>query len=256
MRPRNYAGVTGFMSRDEVDRVLCAMNQPPPPLTMVGVLASSKTIRGETNKYPRRYPTLDALETVFPNYHGVLNLIHFNTKQPEVLLTDMRDAQELCGPACDGFQLNVPWPEHEVLEMYRGDGQPEKRVIVLQCGTAALDMVGNDPVELNDRLESYEGLIDYVLVDPSGGKGLDFDLDFMVRCLDVLSAHLPESIGIGIAGGLHAQNLYKLWPLAERHGFRFSFDAEGNLRDDNDDLDINKASAYLESANLLLALME
>ena len=111
---------------------------------------------------------------IFRGYRNLLNLIHFNTKEPEKLFDDMCLAQDLAGPNCHGFQLNIAWPDKRVLERYKKYALFHHKTIVLQCGGNALREVGS-PFNLGLRLRDYEGLVDYVLVDPSGGLGKEFD---------------------------------------------------------------------------------
>jgi hypothetical protein len=235
------------MSRQEIDFVLAA--RAPDTLVMVGVLASGKTIRGESNKWPRRYPLACHLNGIFGEHDNVLNLIHFNTRQLDVLLQDMTYTHALAGPHCHGFQLNIAWPSREVLSRYRAWAPRNRSTIVLQCGPDALAQLNRDPKRIADRVARYEGLVDYVLIDPSAGLGKEFDVEFAGRCFRALTDRAPETIGIGIAGGLHAGNLDRLEPLLG--DFRFSVDAEGKLRDSNDDLDVRAAREYLATADQL-----
>lgn len=246
MRPKSYVGITGFTSREEVDGVLEALPPESDTLVMVGVLASGKTIYGQPNKWPMRYPPAEELGSIFSDYAQVLNLLHFNTKRVAELLLDMEHAYELAGPYCHGFQLNIAWPDKAVLSEFRVNARAGHGVIVLQCGANALDQLGRDPARIAHRIAEYEGVIDYALIDPSGGLGQEFDVAFVEECFRE-GHRIPPSIGMGIAGGLHAGNLTRLEPLLSRHDF--SIDAEGRLRDEDDDLDIGKAQAYLYEAS-------
>jgi len=247
MRPKPYIGITGFTARSQINAVLAdGLPAVSDQLVMVGLLISSRTMRGETNKWPNRYPKPGDLEHVFVNDKRLLNLIHFNTniKDLPVLLDHMRVAQELAGPACNGFQLNIAWPDPEVLEKYkRAPG--DNNTIVLQCGSKAMAEAG-DVFRLATRLHKYDGLADYVLIDPSGGLGKDFNYADMYATLETLFCDAPQTMGIGIAGGLSPDNLDRLRPLLEE--FEFSIDAEGKLRDKDDHLDITVASSYLREA--------
>ena len=224
MRAKPYIGITGFMSRGEVELALTALPHDSDLLVMVGVLASSKTLRGIPNKWPRRYPGMGEIGGIFPGGRNTLNLIHFNTKDRDSLFTDMYNVQDRAGPYCHGLQLNVPWPEVDILARYRDHAALSRNTIVLQCGEKALDEVDRSPAKLVERVQKYEGLIDYVLIDPSGGLGKDFDEMFAHNCLLALSRDGPDSIGMGIAGGLHAGNIVRLHGLLE--AFEFSIDAE------------------------------
>ncbi len=248
MRPQPYIGITGFMSRKEVNWVLMPFIEKIDRPIMVGVLVSSRTLRGEANKWPNRYPKPEVLRELFPAYGNLLNLIHFNTKEPDSLLYDMCLAQDLAGPNCHGFQLNIAWPDKKVLEDYKAKAQFRQKTIVLQCGAKAIKEAGS-PFDLGLRLKQYEGLIDYVLLDPSGGLGQDFHEAEMAAMLYYVRENASIDLGIGIAGGLHPENLERLRPLASR--FEFGIDAEGKLRNADDHLDLPKAALYLQNADRL-----
>lgn len=59
-----YVGITGFMNRAEVDACLSAL--PKNMTLMCGVLVSQKTLRGERNKWHRRYPRIEDIAGIFP----------------------------------------------------------------------------------------------------------------------------------------------------------------------------------------------
>lgn len=241
MRP-SYIGVTGITSKDQAE---CIIPSKHSAAIMIGVLVSSKTLRGETNKYPNRYPKPQELGKIFGYWQNTLNLIHFNTKEPEKLLDDMCLAQDLAGPNCHGFQLNIVWPDRRVLGQYKRHAQFEHKIVVLQCGTEAMREFGNDAANIAKQVMKYEGLIDYVLIDPSGGVGKEFDVEFASECFTYLRD--ISSIGFGIAGGLEANNLDRLRPLLRKFP-NFSIDAEGRLRNAEDHLDIRKTQDYVTAA--------
>lgn len=250
MRPQPYIGITGFTHHDQVSEVLnSSLAGNTDRLVMAGVLVSNRTLRGETNKWPNRYPRPELLKNIFPRFKCLLNLIHFNTKEPENLLDDMCKAQDIVGVNCDGFQLNIAWPDPKVLEKYKTKAQFRRKVVVLQCGSKAIEEVGRNSVRLALKVKEYAGLIDYVLVDPSGGYGKEFDCHFAFNCFRHLMEHAPD-VGAGIAGGLHAENVSDmLTALLQR--FEFSIDAEGKLRNKDDHLDMVLASDYLRKADRL-----
>src|SRR3989344_5996331 len=167
-----YVGVTGFMSRAEVNEALSVVPQDSTHRLMVGVLMSSKTLAGQTNKWPGRYPKKEAVTDIFVDDSRVLNLIHYNTDEPETLCSQLEEITAFAGPNLDGFQLNIAWPRISQLEDYRAT-YPDK-FIVLQVGSRVMAQVES----LDDFAESvgvYLHVIDAVLVDPSGGKGEPLD---------------------------------------------------------------------------------
>lgn len=248
MRPQPYIGITGFTHRDQINAIVHdALPLDTDRLVMAGVLVSNRTLRGETSKWPNRYPKVEKLKDIFPRYTCLLSLIHFNTNEPEKLLDDMCKAQDFTGPNCDGFQLNIAWPDPKVLEHYKAKAQFRNKTIVLQVGNKAFDEVERRVVKLAYKVLEYQGLIDYVLVDPSGGLGKEFDCDFASDCFNFLRK-VPD-VGFGIAGGLHPNNLERLRPLLK--DFEFSIDAESKLRNTEDHLDMAVSSLYLHKADHL-----
>lgn len=243
---RPYIGVTGFMSYREVqilldqDLSITTMDK----LLMVGVLASSKTLAGMKNRWPMRYPLVSQLGSVFLRFKNALNLIHFNTDTPECLVEQLAILSRLSGPDLHGFQLNMRWPDPRLIEEHRK--KCEQHVIVLQVGGQAFRMIDNSGKVLVQKLKEYRGLVDYVLLDKSGGVGIPLDANFLVRHIHAIrEAELP--FRVGVAGGLSAENIGLIDPLVKVFE-GLSFDAEGNLRDENDHLDLEKARAYVRAA--------
>lgn len=158
MRPRPCIGITGFTARKQIDWLFDSLPKNFSRPVMVGVLVSGKTLHGQPNKWPERYPKAEVLKTLFPSNENALNLIHFNTKEPQNLFEDMCLAQDLAGPNCHGFQLNIAWPDRKVLEDYRNKAPFRQKTIVLQCGGKVLDAVARNPSMLAERVRVYEGL--------------------------------------------------------------------------------------------------
>jgi hypothetical protein len=244
MPQKPYIGVTGFTNGDEVRSLLDTIPQNTNRLIMVGVLASSKTLRGIPNKWPARYPRPVKLRNIFKNHPLALNLIHYNTKEPGTLLEQIKQARELAGPNLHGFQLNMAWPNPRVLAKIAM--QSQRTIIVLQVGRHAFQMIGHSPKLLADKIKEYEGCIDYVLLDPSGGYGKPLDSKTAQLYLEALTIKdLP--LGLGVAGGLSATTLNLLEPLVSQFP-NLSIDAEGKLRNKKDRLDLQLTQKYVQSA--------
>lgn len=196
----SYIGVTGFVSRDEVDRVLEVFPKDSKRKLMVGVLASNKTLRGISNKWPNRYPKPKDIAGIFPDHSNVLNLVHFHAQDSKDLLDWLLEVTELGGGNFHGFQLNIKWPDIRVLEDYKK--RHPSNVIVLQCGSGALKLASGDPKMLARFVRDYVDLCDYVLVDPSGGRGEPLIPETTLQFLDHLYDVLDGEMNIGVAGGL------------------------------------------------------
>jgi len=258
MQPKPYIGVTGVMTRKESEALCDALSADNDFLVMIGMLASGKTIHGMPNKWPKRYPKAEDMGKISFDHPKALFLVHFNTKDPEKLHWDMCHALYLAGPHCHGLQLNIAWPDVRVLQDFHRDSQSDWcKTIVLQCGEKALDEVGWSGAKLAERLKRYEGLIDYVLIDPSGGLGKEFDPDFACRCFRMIAKTLPD-VGLGIAGGLGSTNLGRLLGpiLLAFPDLKFSIDVEARVRDHADNLNVPDAIRYLKSGDLILGRKE
>lgn len=253
MRTSHYVGVTGFMSKREVQEVLDARPKGTQRKLMVGVLASTATLWGGAMKHPSRYPAWEKLPEIFIDSPHVLNLIHFTSRQiknREALLTQLLHITQLGGPFLHGLQLNMVWPEIEVLEAYR-QRYPDK-LIVLQCSVKAMQAVHNYSAAVAERLGEYHqrGAIDYALIDPSCGKGIPFEPAMMLKYLAHLSQRVPGLRPV-VAGGLGPNSMELLHPLKEKFS-NFSIDAEGAVRNDEDHLDVGLAKEYVAKAFALL----
>ncbi|MDD3480854.1 MAG: hypothetical protein PHW75_01330 [Patescibacteria group bacterium] len=265
-----YIGITGFMPTDPI-RPLTALlpgrarahlgATHPGPKLMVGILASEKTLNGIKNKWPHRYPEISEIGSIVEDDNRVLNLVHYNTKGTDVAL-QLGKIHTLAGMPnrLDGFQLNIPWTDPDQIEGYLQwadrnleDGR-SCQYIVQQIGGHAFEVISHDPKRLVDRLEQYGESIDYILLDPSGGLGQYYTADHFRPYLDELYSEY-RSYGVGIAGGLSPGNLKVVAELAAEYPF-LSIDAEGRLRDENDDLDIGLASAYLKEALYIMQVFE
>ncbi|MBI3627473.1 MAG: hypothetical protein HY220_01855 [Candidatus Sungbacteria bacterium] len=213
---------------------------------MSGVLASSKTLVGLTNKWPGRYPKVEDIKSIFTAHLNMVNLIHYNTDNEMGALGDLVRLHELAGPHLHGFQLNMAWPETRLLDDYRRAFGWEPR-IVLQIGRRAMGEMNHDPREVSDRLEDYAGVVDDVLIDPSGGKGEPFNTESARMFLRAI-AERGWDLGLGIAGGLDAQSIQLLEPLLEEFP-GLSIDAESRLRNKPaDDLNLERARLYFTEA--------
>lgn len=245
-----YIGITGFMKEVEVMAMLDLMPRGSQRKLMVGVLMSWKTLNRLPNKWPNRYPDVNDVSRIFTDHPLALNLVHYNTKELATLHWQLEEITKSCGPNLHGLQLNIAWPDQTVLKMYK-ESHPDK-ILVLQIGSRAFELIGHSPERLAAKvLKGYKGLIDYVLLDPSGGYGIDFDPVEIAEYIDALTNFQQKArlkIGLGIAGGLSATTLRNISPLiAEFSGL--SIDAEGRLRDSDDHLDLREAGEYISKAS-------
>lgn len=242
----SYIGVTGFMSRTEVEEARSIIPQEADHRLMAGYLMSSKTLAGQQNKWPGRYPKKEAIPGLLVDDERVLNLIHYSTDNPGTLCSQLIEITELAGPNLDGFQLNMIWPRISELEDYRAT-YPDK-FIVLQIGRRAMAQVRLLDFELS--VGAYLNVIDAILIDASGGKGESLNVAMVA---DYLWEVIRLDIGIGAAGGLGPRTLNLIEPLIQQFGRRLSIDAEGQLRtpQPEDKLCLDSMKAYLSGSSLM-----
>ena len=102
------------------------------------------------------------------------------------------------------------------------------------------------------RCAAYEGIITDALIDASEGMGVPLDAARSAEYLSAVAEAAP-TLGLVVAGGLHAGNLASLLSPLLPNWSHVSIDAEGRLRDAQDRLSIPEASAYLAAALELLS---
>lgn len=247
MRP--YIGVTGFSKPAEV---LAAIDAFPPNSSrqlMIGVLATWKSLRGipMKPKWVKQTPPPENINDLFVDDDRILNLVHLSTEegQESSLLADMLRIHDLAGQNFHGFQLNVVWPEIRLLDEYRIT-VGNKPYVVLQLGQKAVMAVGGTIESVVGMLYHYVGNINGVLFDPSGGLGKPLDTE---RAREFLAAIAEQRWGLnlGVAGGLGPVSLNLVEPLIAQFP-DLNIDAQGRLRNAENDLDADLVSAYLRNA--------
>jgi len=249
-----YIGITGFSKSEEVSAALQVFPQNGNRKLMVGVLATYKSLRDipMKPKWAKQTPHPSTIAGLFPNDERAVNLVHFSTEegQESSVLADMLKIHELAGPNFHGFQLNVAWPQINQLDDYRAAMGWDYR-IVLQLGQKAVEAAGGTAQSVVDMLYHYAGIVDDVLFDPSGGLGKSFDTE---RAREFLSSIAEQGwdIGLGVAGGLGPDSLNLVEPLIADFP-NLSIDAQGRLRNADNDLDLNAVNAYLVKALQLFA---
>jgi|SRR3989338_5699234 len=246
---QSYIGVTGFMKSSEVADTLALVPSRTTRWLMVGILVSSKTLVGHTNPWlPNRYPKRECINILTSSTHPrAFNLIHYHTDEPSTLADQLAMAVELSSPQLHGFQLNVRWPDPgQIKKFYQTVGANYH--IVLQVGSGAFKDIDHSPAKLARKVAEYRDLIDYVLLDPSGGKGIPLNPEMLEQYIVQLDTTVHE-IFYGVAGGLDFSNLDLIAPLA-KHFPILSIDAEGKLRtpQPRDQLEMGAVRRYIQSA--------
>lgn len=235
-----YIGITGFMTREEVETMLNLVPLYSKRLLMVGVLADWSTLY--KNKISGRFPNVKNISNIFIKHPLALNLIHYGTRNTDTLCDQLTLLTELGGKNLHGFQLNFAWPDIGQLREYRSI-HPD-HLIVIVITNQAFEDIAYSPQVLTSRIEDYKGLAEYILLDRSGGYGIYLDTEFMREYLSVLYTK-DLDMGIVIAGGLSENTLNLIEPLVEDFP-DLSLDAEDKLRNSCDNsLNLISAKNYL-----------
>ena len=257
-----YIGIRGFMSLAEVvhcnntfcntrERIHWMLKKGVSGLKfMVGVLVSSKTLAGGTNKYPNRYPPIVRIPEIFSLAEPhLLRTIHYNTDDVKTLVEQVDQLMSIAPSAIDAIQLNIRWPSPYHLQVMRTK-YPDLRII-LQIGAGALgDITDREDIRIGSALRPYGRIVDDFLVDPSGDKGEPLDVWHAFACL--ADPGIPRHMCGGVAGGREGDNVRELKGLKRRCRTMINIDAEDRLRtprvnDGGDHLDLTKADCFLEA---------
>lgn len=234
MVEKPYIGVTGATTREEVNHLVRVFYEKGRQTTehqpMIGFLVSYKTLNGQET-LNRRYPRFESIPSLLKEDHfDSFTTIHYNSKELTSLADQVKKIfkeQIYEENLCRGIQLNIPWPPIEELTKIKRE-LPDLKII-MQLSHSCLD---ESPVEVATKVKNYGELIDYVLIDPSGGKGKSFEIAKIKPYYNEIKSYNPELI-IGFAGGFTGENAFgRIKEIISLTGEKnFSIDAESGLRD-------------------------
>lgn len=263
LKEKPYIGVTGLTIPDEARVVAQTFERCLPPESShqgaVGYLVNLSTLDG-FNRCPAKFPDINDLPSLLSQTRDVaLNTIHYNTKDRNTLpwqiikLFGQNDIYR--DDLCRTLQLNVRWPDLSHVEAIKS-ALPQLRIIfpltprILRRQTRE---------EIADSLGPFKNFIDFILIDPSGGKGTTFEASWVAPYFRLLKYDFPEK-QIIVAGGFNegnvaprlAQITYALMSA------EFGIDAESGLRktvveNQFGRLALPKVVKYIESASSFLS---
>lgn len=256
-----YIGITGFTKRQQVEAALDGFpkdaGQRSGRKLMVGVLASWKSLRGFPLKeyWAKRTPDFHFLRDILMNDERALNLIHYSCDSEHSwdMARDMLTLTNFA-PNCHGFQLNVTFPEIGQLEDYRKAAGSGPR-IALQIGRGIIEALtvvfdGNLKKGVVQMLYQYAPLVNDILIDMSGGMKKPLDVFFARTIVEAVAEKHPN-LGIGVGGGLGPGKMEAIEPLLREYP-NLSWDAEGAVRDDANEMSPARFLAYRDQSLQLL----
>lgn len=252
-----YIGITDFTNYDQVQKMLKVFHAHLPSGSKrklhVGVMMSYKTLNNIPSKWQNVFPPKQRIARIFSS-EETYNCLHYaDYENHHDLAENLTDAISYCGNGADAIQLDMTWPAPKQIDRFVATAG-KKLEVILQIGKHALAEVNNNPQAVAERLESYRGVIDRVLLDSSMGKGLAMDAENLIQFTAIIRSTFPN-LGIVAAGGLGPDTINLVSPLA-RQIPDLSIDAQGRLRPSGsnlDPIDWDIAAAYLIKALKILA---
>lgn len=259
---KNYVSVTAGVSKEEVESVVQEFSHAGFTLESVhvpaiGFLVSQKTVHFQsTQPKNRRFPKFNELpELLEVARRYVLPTVHYNPHndqrgREEMLSEQVTSVMSSLSGLCNVIQLNGKgW--HEPSEIEKIKERYNDLSIILQVSSYATEGLSNQAIA--DKIGLYKQTIDYVLLDPSRGRGLMLNVDYAASLYTAVKS-LPYEYAVVVAGGLSGENSETVVSalVKKLKTTNFSIDAEGNLRDKqndrffgNDILNMEKVRAYL-----------
>lgn len=244
-----YVGVAGgITTAEEVAILRQAMPEYPFRRLAIGALVNETTLHdGTVAEEPNRYIDIHNIARIFQRDPLLINLIHLSLDDSRSLLPDMERLMMLGGANLNGFQLNIKWPDPGKLNKFRAKWLETRRSqpwVILQICKDALDEIDNCSVTLCQKLLDYNGCITDVLIDPSGGTGMLTDIGNLEKFVRAITFEHP-GVGIGLAGGLRADNL----KIVENLLWKFPNLSIGSGRlliNDDGSINLDQATAFIK----------
>lgn len=243
-----YIGITGYKTAAEVTSGLLladwlGLSNKNEYTFMMGFLTSDKRMINPSTA-GKQSPARDSLSSLLEiaAVGDIMPTLHYYSEDQDnlgknlITLFDGLYDKNLSR----AVQLNMKWPSIDGIKQAK-DKMPDLDII-LQLPKRAMDMSEDN---IAQKVSDYAGLVSYVLIDPSGGLGIDYDESSVLSLLKKLDDVLP-SIPKGVAGGLGPLNAYeRLSSLASKYDGSLICDAQGKLRSSNKfSLETEKSKLY------------
>lgn len=243
-----YIGITDFTRYEETVAAQEDFRRCGGPasghLLHVGVMMSRKTLNNIPSKWSKIFPKNHDVANIFVKDKNTLNVLHYADYDGVNVASNLDKATGWGGFEMDALQLDMIWPDSEVIKRYRHRHPYIK--IILQVNSKSLAIVDHNPDTLLERLNLYGQSVDYVLLDMSMGRGIGLNNDQLLPYLK----KLITGRDVAVAGGLCAETLSLIEPLVEQFP-DLSIDAQSKLRPSGSatqPIDWDMARAYLQNA--------
>ncbi len=251
LKPDKYISIAGFKDPEEVRRVSYEIQNLDFGYhkVMYGIHCSSKRMR-DIYTGGDKSPAVINMETLISSIpENRIPVIHYysNTEKAYSELSELIEYV----PNFNHIQLNMDWPSVKNINCLKEKFPDRNLKFVLQLPERAISALNEN--QIARLVQAYETSANYVLIDLSGGKGKELDIEHSAKMINAIIDN--SSMPISVAGGLSPDNVSQIiYSLREKCGNMFSVDAQAKIRtEDEKNIDVNKAAAYFK--NSLEALM-
>jgi len=254
----NYVSVTAGKNINEVKAVLDGFKTAgyfldDKLVPAIGIQVSEKSLNGIKMKN-FRFAEFKDIPSFMESIKGnVMPVIHYNTRNLETLSEQISRVFENIYDDCKFLQLNVVFPEVAYIGMIK-DRFPDLKI------SLQVDYRDKDIDTVIEKLLPYGDCLNYILIDPSIGRGLGFDVEYSTTLYSRIKDIRPD-YGVVFAGGFSGENVESILnQVIDRVKTKdFSICAEGKLRDKisddffgHDILSVEKMDSYLKAAKKVL----
>lgn len=218
----------------------------------VGLLMSEKTgLLGVPNRHGQVYPDFATTERIVTaselgEWPELGIVLHYNTDNPDQIAGQLERALAPIAQGIDGVQVNgLNFEQARSLQRLK-DVYPNIPII-MQIHSGLLRQY--NPAELAASVADCPPL-DYVWLDASGGEGKTLQPNDLLPYIAELAA--KTNVGIGLAGGLDANNVTNVLPPLLAIEASLSWDAQSGVQHRDESglrvFDIEAARRFLEAS--------
>ncbi|MGV8086351.1 MAG: hypothetical protein ACP5N1_01845 [Candidatus Woesearchaeota archaeon] len=247
LQPDKYISIAGFKNQQEVKEVSYAIQNIDFGYhqIMYGIHCSSKRMRDiytEGDLSPAVI-NMEALVASIPANR--IPVIHYYSNDQKQAFSEISNLIENV-PGFNHIQLNMDWPSVNGMNYLKNKFSDRNLKFILQLPERALSELNEN--QIARIVQAYEKSADYVLIDLSGGKGKELNIEKSAKMMNAILDN--SSIPLSVAGGLSADNVASIiYSLKEKCGNMFSVDTQTRVRtEDNKKIAIDKATAFFKNS--------
>lgn len=238
-----YIGIIGFRHASEVQALAPLFRKIRHRQLMVGVSI------GQTRFSSHQSPPVETISEIFDaSTIDCLNMVHYQTSEPTTLAAQIVLVTDVIGDRLEGFQLNVPMPNPNVVDMLAIVGM----TMAIRIDGKTMHVFKGEPMTLVNVIKrEYKKSLTYVVFT---GMNASLDIDLIAHYIEAFKKHAPQ-YNLVFSGQLTPDNLALIKPLFPIVP-SLSISADYSLCDPHTGaLDLERAQAFIrKSAELSSAL--